>query len=600
VVTQDNHHLQEKLLKSKPTHPPLEIREMLAERIKARRKYLGKSVTDFLKSTGASWALYRTWEKKIPLKYYPELELAFESWLAVPSGWLRDPKIVVEEAVPSLNLSHSANSISGEIRAVSSWLSTKNLVQRTVHLEQLSGKDLRWASIFSERFGVLGEEASTLQSVGDRYGLTRERVRQIAEKMLERASDIPVKTPQIEAFLTEIQESLPAKVADLNRIYRDILGENLSVYSLDQFCREILGKRFLKFSDTPAGMILAWDLMAYAPDEHMATDLRAIRESIKKMIASCGVAQISWVVGETSAVLGRALATKDVIKKAKLIGEFEWIHEEAGWFWLGEHFQARNKLLSIVRKILSVSQESVDVSLIGHALLNSRRDHYGEDNPRRQLHIEPSVQVISEVLKKVSWVNFKQGDDFYSKIALNPEDTLSDIEWQVYDYLTKNGGIASRFSLTELANQNGDHKVALAFMLNESPIITKVGRGVYMLIGWPLDMTALSKAIGSVGGGTRLTYEIDRDGYINFEYELSEYSNRLRIFDIPSSASRQLKLGAYTMPGFDEPVMLVQYGNGTCRLNQFVTKLNKLGMKVGDVFLTKMHPEYMKIEVVKL
>lgn len=587
-------------MKSKPAHLPQEVREILAKRIKARRKYLGKLVTDFLTSTGASWALYRTWEKKIPLKYYPELELAFEDWLEVPSGWLRDPNIIVEEPDLSANLTYSSNTISGEIRAVSSWLSTKNLGQRTVRLEQLPEKDLRWASIFAERFGLLGEEASTLQSVGDRYGLTRERVRQIVDKMVERASEIPVKTPLIEAFFSEIQKSLPAKVAELNRIYRDLLGENLSVFTLDQFCREILGKQFLKFSDTPAGMVLAWDLVAYAPDEHMATDLRAIRESIRKMIASCGVAQISWVVGESSAVLGRALATEDVLKKAKLIGEFEWIHEEAGWFWLGEHYQARNKLFSIVRKILSVSQDPVDVSLIGHALLNSRRDHYGEDNPRRLLHIEPSVQVIAEVLKKVSWVDFKQFDDFYSKTALNPEETLSDIEWQVYDYLTKNGGIASRYSLTELVNQKGDHTVALAFMLNESPIITKVGRGVYMLIGWPLDMTALSKAIHSVMGGTRLKYELDKDGYINFKYELSEYSNRMRIFDIPSSASRQLKLGAYIMPGFDEPVMLKQYENGTCRLNQFITKLNKLGMKVGDVFLTKMHPEHMKIEVVKL
>jgi hypothetical protein len=589
-----------KFMENKPAHPTQEVREMLAKRIKTRRKYLGKSITDFLKSTGASWVLYRTWEKRIPLKYYPELERAFTDWLEVPKGWLRDPNIVVEEADISVNLCYSAKTISEEIRAISSWLSTKNLAQRTVDHKQLTEKDYRWASIFAERFGVLGEEASTLQSVGDRYGLTRERVRQITEKMLERASVIPVKTPLIDAFIMEIEKSLPAKVNELNHIYRDFLGENLSVYTLDQFCREILGKRFLEFSDTPAGMVVAWDLVAYAPNEDMAKDLRAIRESIKKMITSCGVAQISWVVGETSAVLGMPLSREEVLKKAKLIGEFEWIHKDAGWFWLGENYQNRNKLLSIVRKIMSVSQEAVDVSLIGHALLNSRREHYGEDNPRRQLHIEPSVLVVTEVLKKISWLDYKQSDDFYSKVTLNPKETLSDIEWKVYDFLTQNGGIASRYSLTEAINQHGDHRQALAFMLNESPIITKVGRGVYMLIGWPLDMVALNKAISSVGGISVPTYDVDDDGFITFKYELSEYRNRVRIFDVSNSVSRQLKLGAYSMSGFDEPVILTRYENGNCRLNQFVTKLNKLGMKVGDIFLTKMHPVHMKIEVVKL
>ncbi|WP_255352565.1 sigma factor-like helix-turn-helix DNA-binding protein [Methylophilus sp. Leaf414] len=587
-------------MKNKPAHPTQEVREMLAKRIKTRRKYLGKSITDFLKSTGASWVLYRTWEKRIPLKYYPELERAFTDWLEVPNGWLRNLNIVVEEADTSVNLCHSAKTISGEIRAISSWLSTKNLGQRTVNHEQLTEKDFRWASIFAERFGVLGEEASTLQSVGDRYGLTRERVRQITEKMLERASAIPVKTPLMDTFVKEIEKSLPAKVNELNHIYRDFLGENLSVYTLDQFCRQILGKRFLEFSDSPAGMVVAWDLVAYTPNENMAKDLRAIRESIKRMITSCGVAQISWVVGETSASLGMPLSREEVLKKAKLIGEFEWIHEDAGWFWLGENYQNRNKLLSIVRKIMSVSQEAVDVSLIGHALLNSRREHYGEDNPRRLLHIEPSVLVITEVLKKISWLDFKQSDDFYSKVTLNPKEILSDIEWKVYDFLSQNGGIASRYSLTEAINQHGDHTPALAFMLNESPIITKVGRGVYMLIGWPLDMVALNKAISSVGGITEPTYDVDEDGFIIFKYELSEYRNRVRIFDVSNSVSRLLKLGAYTMQGFDEPVILTRYENGSCRLNQFVTKLKKLGMKVGDIFLTKMHPVLMKIEVVKL
>ena len=54
------------------------------------------------------------------------------------------------------------------------------------------------------------------------------------------------------------------------------------------------------------------------------------------------------------------------------------------------------------------------------------------------------------------------------------------------------------------------------------------------------------------------------------------------------------------MTGFDESLTLKIYNNGSIRFNHFVDKLNMLGMKVGDILETKMHPVHMKIEVVKL
>ena len=49
-------------------------------------------------------------------------------------------------------------------------------------------KDLpqRTKNIIEERFGLKGEKRKTLEAIGKTYGLTRERIRQIEAKALEK------------------------------------------------------------------------------------------------------------------------------------------------------------------------------------------------------------------------------------------------------------------------------------------------------------------------------------------------------------------------------------------------------------------------------
>ena len=51
----------------------------------------------------------------------------------------------------------------------------------------------RNAAIFAQRYGAMGPDVSTLQACGDRHGMTRERARQICERMLERATAFVVR-----------------------------------------------------------------------------------------------------------------------------------------------------------------------------------------------------------------------------------------------------------------------------------------------------------------------------------------------------------------------------------------------------------------------
>jgi RNA polymerase primary sigma factor len=56
-------------------------------------------------------------------------------------------------------------------------------------LRLLDGMDAREATVIRLRFGLTGEEPLTLQQIGERLGLTRERVRQIENEALNHLQD---------------------------------------------------------------------------------------------------------------------------------------------------------------------------------------------------------------------------------------------------------------------------------------------------------------------------------------------------------------------------------------------------------------------------
>ncbi|WP_037982913.1 sigma factor-like helix-turn-helix DNA-binding protein [Thauera sp. 27] len=62
---------------------------------------------------------------------------------------------------------------------------------------------------FAQRYGSDGEDR-TLEAIGMRFGVTRERVRQICAKMLGRFSGGRFATPVIDQLIADIQPLLPA------------------------------------------------------------------------------------------------------------------------------------------------------------------------------------------------------------------------------------------------------------------------------------------------------------------------------------------------------------------------------------------------------
>ncbi|MBC7361193.1 MAG: sigma-70 family RNA polymerase sigma factor [Candidatus Aminicenantes bacterium] len=102
-----------------------------------------------------------------------DLELIQEKGLSLSDKLGEDEELVVEDRVsdeltPSVEYQIIKNSIEQQIREV------------------LNELDEREALVLKLRFGIDGEEPMTLQEIGDRLGLTRERIRQIEQKAMRK------------------------------------------------------------------------------------------------------------------------------------------------------------------------------------------------------------------------------------------------------------------------------------------------------------------------------------------------------------------------------------------------------------------------------
>lgn len=582
----------------------IEERKILAKRAYERRLSLKLDRQEVALRIGIPTHGLKNWEFKLPQKRQNNFEVAWEAVLGVPEGWLRMPEMAAPpptKDVLTQTISVKADSVAGEIRMAASWLCRSSFAKRTADFHELFPSEQRLADIFALRYGVDGEANTTLRVIGERYGLTRERIRQIVEKMADRSNRLALKTPFIDRLTHEIKQHLPATVESLDHTFRDLLGESLSIESVNRFCREILGRNIVAMTDRPADMTLSWSPTVIDPENHNADRIRVIRDTSMRMIRSCGAAQLFFVAGAAGEILGSGVLPSDVERDCRMIPGFEWLCEKDGWFWYGE--AKENRLISVAIKILAAAGQRVDAEEILAGFVRSRRGYY-EPDKARPYFIEPPLQVVVEVLCRTKGVKKIQYDDFYLEPAIPAETVLSESEAAVYRLMSANGNIASRHTLNAQLVENGQVKfMALQVSLNNSPIYRHIDRGVFALRGAPLSASSLKDAQESVGGEAAKTIpmsERDQTGYFHVDCELSEYMVKNRFWAVPSKMARLMTDGEYALEGFEEPVVFTRGPTGNNRLKRFLAKAISMGLKAGDRFELAMNPDTRKMRVGKV
>lgn len=580
-------------------------RKYFSERAKKRRNQLGLKPFEVAEFIGINTAKFGVWERCLPAFQDGVIEEKWEQIVQAPAGWLRNESMVASEIdhTSTVSFVHRTGneSFASEIRSICCWLVRESVTKRTSEYHSLNERERRGADIFALRYGVEGEAAATLQAIGDRFGITRERVRQISNKMEYRKGNFIGKTPSFDLLQREIRKMVPAPAERINIEFREFLGESLSIENAERFAREVLGQSIVTLTEKSTDLTLGYGIFAIDAKTHDSELIRIFRDVALRMVRGTGAAQMSFVAGEVSSISQRGVAVQECVLACKFVAGFEWLAEEDGWFWFGPKWE--NRLLTVAKKVLAVANRKVDVEDIQGAMSRSRRNNYQADK-NRPYAIDAPYWVVGEVLKRVSWLKVIQSDDFQLVEPVAIESVLSEVELAVTRIARANGGVVARYTLTkelldpEIASFSA---IGLHAALDASPIFYRLDAGIFALRGSAIKPDALAKASGAVGGALQhmRNHEIptaDAEGFLSIKFEVKPYIINLRYFEMPSRIAHLIPKGEYQVDGFYEKITYNISPSGAHRLNKFASKLIEMGFVSGDWVKLSVNPKSRVIQ----
>jgi transcriptional regulator with XRE-family HTH domain len=417
-------------------------------------------------------------------------------------------------------------------------LCTGRLLSRRAHA---STHRERNAQVFRARYGGQGDDESTLQSIGDAHGITRERVRQIVDKQL---SFVPVTTLSARCF-----DALAAACLELESMtvslaeerLRDLLGRNLSLRGASNYGREVLGRPL------PIQLIPISDGSTLVMASALPPWFQSAIKQAKAIIRHCGAAQFNLVWAMT---MRQHQSWVDPDQFRKIIVHapgFEWIDDQSSWFWFGSDGSA-NRLIKRAAEILACARRPLDVEIIYGGI--TRHTRAPNSDVSAAAGVWPPMEVVRDLLEKSPAFVCQQGDDFRLS-----EEHVSIEKQRVADLilaeLERRGGLASRSELHKsLVIDKGMNLISFSVALAHSPLLRQLDRSVFAIRGWPISAARLTEAQHRVGNtaGPLINFkevDVNSEGDVSWMNVVSNSSMSNMYAGVPSKARLHLPDGQY-------------------------------------------------------
>jgi len=406
-----------------------------------------------------------------------------------------------------------------------------SLVAWASHSRNPSPSD-RNSCIAVQHFGFDGRGGLTLKEIGDTYGLTRERVRQICLRVRRAIKCEMPETPILDKSLALVASHIPGEVDAIEYKLQEA-GLTTSRFRLEGLAKAalILGRKVPFELEEIDGRRMV------APPERA----RWVRRTIflaKKAIARFGVATASDIAALVQEKTALPVTTEFIIRVLERRPSFEWLDRESGWFWLRS--TGKNRILSRIRKILSVAGE-IDVGELrsGIARHHSMR---GFAPPRRVLlklceHL-PGYCVEGTCVRAEPEIDWR--------------GVLRGIEYTMVQILKQHGPVMQRAKFEELCLGQGMNRSSFYAYLEYSPVIDRFASGVYGLRGAKVNPTIVESLIPEHQHPTtvRLDQGWTSDRKIWVGYRLSEGMLGNGAFSIPAGFRRFLQ-GSFMLKSVD-------------------------------------------------
>lgn len=373
--------------------------------------------------------------------------------------------------------------------------------------------------IVAQYYGWDGGGGHTLEELGQEYGLSRERIRQVCVRAVKRNRRGKVFAPVLDRALEFIAQRLPM-AADRLQAEFDAAG-----FSRSRLTLETVQQAAQFLSREPVYDLVAVGEARLAVLPGTAHLPRAIIQVAKRAVLSYGATTINDIAAETSAQSGTKVDQALIVETLQTLGDFKWLDQQRGWFQL--ECLPQYGLPNMIEKILAVTGQ-IDVGRLRAAIGRYRRT--GRKTP-------PS-RVLLEFCRQLPGICVEGG----TVCADPPRDwqqVLGGVEAGMVRVLKEHGPVMERGEFEEHCIRNGMNRFSFNAIIMCSPVITQYGRSLYGLLGAKVDRKMLQAlaARRPAGAPTKVLrhYGQADDGRIYLAYQLSKAAISGGVITVPAA-----------------------------------------------------------------
>lgn len=308
-----------------------------------------------------------------------------------------------------------------------------------------------------------GKPPRTLEEVGQEFGLTRERVRQLAVRFERRVRQRSIAPGFLLSAHAALAHLVPCAVAVVEKRLRES-GAGIAGLHLGGVLRamELFGH------GTPYSIHRTGDLAGFVCDSDSEELVRRTVQEARRSTSRRGCFRLAALVAAISDRVGRAVEIELVRRVIDGHPEVEWLDAAREWGWAPE--VSRSRLFRVIRQVLAVAPR-VDLAELRAAI---RRD-------LRMDGFSPPRKVLEAIVRGLPWAEF---DGVHVRARGEIADLVPDSNYAILrDALAEAGGVTDRYSLVDACCERGMNINSCQLLLTYCPIVVPLGSQVFALIG---------------------------------------------------------------------------------------------------------------------
>jgi len=379
--------------------------------------------------------------------------------------------------------------------------------------------------IVAEYYGWDGGGGHTLEDLGQKYGLSRERIRQVCVRAVKRNRRTKVFAPVLDRALTFIACRLPIAAERLTAEF-EAAGFSrcgLSVETVEQAARFL--SREPRFELVGVGE----NRLAVSPG--CAQLPRTIIQVAKRAVLSYGATTIADIAAEVAEQGSEKTDSRLIVETLRTLPDFIWLDEKRGWFQL--ECLPQYGLPNMIEKILSVTGR-IDVARLRSAISRYRRT--GRKTP--------PCRVLLEFCRRLPDVCI-QGSTIVADPPRDWQEVLGGVEAGMVRVLKEHGPVMERGEFEECCMRNGMNRFSFNAIIMCSPVIMQYGRSVYGLLGAKVDrklvQTLSAKKSGTAPSKVLRNYGETEDGRVYLAYQLSKAAISGGVITVPAAMKEKIR-----------------------------------------------------------